>query len=99
MNTTHIELQLVQNNVQIIVQLTALSKELILCYNAPSRGLFCVLERSDSKISPAGLACYRATSVSFAKFSDSSNSLISVYRAIKCSMVRSSIGSYINEFR
>jgi hypothetical protein len=34
MNTTHIELQLVQNNVQIIVQLTALSKELILCYNA-----------------------------------------------------------------
>ncbi|CAK6716533.1 hypothetical hypothetical protein [Vibrio harveyi] len=34
MNTTHIELQLVQNNVQIIVQLTFLSKKLILCYNA-----------------------------------------------------------------
>ncbi|MGR3172740.1 hypothetical protein, partial [Vibrio vulnificus] len=34
MNTTHIELPLVQNNVQIIVQLAILSKKSILCYNA-----------------------------------------------------------------
>ncbi|RZR02766.1 hypothetical protein D8T43_22845 [Vibrio vulnificus] len=38
MNTTHIELPLVQNNVQIIVQLSLLSKKLILCYNAQLRG-------------------------------------------------------------
>uniref|UniRef100_UPI00324287DD hypothetical protein n=1 Tax=Vibrio vulnificus TaxID=672 RepID=UPI00324287DD len=38
MNTTHIELPLVQNNVQMIVQLTLLSKKLILCYNALLRG-------------------------------------------------------------
>ncbi|MGL0997097.1 hypothetical protein, partial [Vibrio vulnificus] len=38
MNTTHIELPLVQNNVQIIVQLAILSKKSILCYNAALRG-------------------------------------------------------------
>ncbi|MDU9596109.1 hypothetical protein F7Y47_24245 [Vibrio sp. 1-2-3a] len=38
MNTTHIELPLVQNNVQIIVQLILLSKKLILCYNAALSG-------------------------------------------------------------
>jgi hypothetical protein len=54
MNTTHIELQLVQNNVQIIVQLTALSKELILCYNSLLTGKL----GAQRVIYPCAAICY-----------------------------------------